>query len=72
MEKVEKLYKEITESNPNLCKNWGLKSHTGQYLYGDVMNYLKDMYGYDKLTLYEMDILAFLLIGNYVVRNRLL
>ena len=72
MEKAWELFKTITAKYPNLGKDWGKNGKCGQYLYGDIFNWLKDEYGYEKLSLKDMHILNLMLIGNYVVKNRLL
>lgn len=41
-----------------------------QYLYGDVSDWIRDYYSY--LSLEEREILAKLIIGNFVIQNRLL
>lgn len=50
------------KNNPRVCER--------QFLYGDVLDYLRDYYS--ELNLEERDMTAKLIIGDYVVHNTLL
>ena len=50
------------KNNPRVCER--------QFLYGDVLDYLRDYY--NELNLEEIDMTAKLIIGDYVVKNTLL
>ena len=56
-------------------KGWGKnnpRESERQYLYGDVMDWLRDMNGELGLNLRERSFVAIHLIGEYVTRNSLL
>lgn len=71
MKKVLKIYNEVKELD--ICQNKGLsnyKVYERQFLYGDVSDFIRD--NYNDLTPYEKEILARLIIGDYVVKHCLL
>lgn len=60
-------------SNLDLCSTRGKNNPRiaeRQFLYGDILDYLRDYY--NELNLEERDMVAKLIIGNYVVQNTLL
>lgn len=81
--RVKKALEEINKNYPNLMRGWGMpRQKTNkklvvkyveegtQFLYGDLSDWIRDYYTH--LTLEERDELAKLLIGEFVIKNRLL
>ena len=78
------IFKDIKEKYPNLCDRRGMPrikndkklnvsyNHDGlhQFLYGDVCDWIRDYY--TELSLEERDLLAHLIIGDFVIKNTLL
>lgn len=70
MDRVLAIYNEL--KNKNICQNKGLANNSKdkQLLYGDILDYLRDYYSF--LSPLEKDVLAKLIIGDFVVKNCLL
>lgn len=69
MDRVLAIYNEL--KNKNICQNKGLANNKDkQLLYGDMLDYLRDYYSF--LSPLEKDVLAKLIIGDFVVKNCLL
>lgn len=69
MDRVLAIYNEL--KNKNICQKKGLANNKDkQLLYGDMLDYLRDYYSF--LSPLEKDVLAKLIIGDFVVKNCLL
>lgn len=70
MENIMEIY--LSLKGKNICEGKGLMSpkNDKQFLYGDVLDYIRDYY--PDLSPTNKDILSKLIIGDFVVRNCLL
>ena len=64
------LFNSMKENIPLICRKWQMKKGH-QSLYGDVLDWLRDEHN-DIYHLKSSELLARLIIGEYVVKNRLL
>jgi len=66
---IEKIVKELHESNlVGRCVRNKLSWDT-QTIYGDIHDYLKDMYMDEGLSLHDREVIAERLIGKYVIQH---
>lgn len=70
-EYVVDVFESIKDDVTDMCSRWGKKGRNGQTLYGDVMDWMRDMYDSIYRSSY-CDMFARLIIGEYVIKNRLL
>ena len=40
--KVLTIFEEIKKDIPSMCERWGKNGRNGQFLYGDVLDYIRD------------------------------
>lgn len=62
------LFDTLKEHIPIMCKRWGKNGRYGQNLYGDVLDWMRDVYN----ELYRSsacDMFARLIIGEYVIKT---
>lgn len=67
-EYVKEIFEIIKNDIPILCKKWGKKQPNGQYLYGDVLDYIRDNFN-EIYRSKSCDILARLIIGEFVIKT---
>ena len=69
-EYVKEILERKQKDIPSLCKNWGKRNGSFQYLYGDVLDWIRDKHN-DIYSSSSCDMFARLIIGQYVITNRL-
>ena len=70
LQKVYDTFQEIKKDIPILCCKWG-KSNGSQFLYGDVLDWIRDMHN-DIYHSPYCETFARLIIGEYVISKKLL
>lgn len=72
IDKVFKAFEEIKSQIPLMCSRWGKKGRYGQFLYGDVVDWIRDVH----LDIYQnkeaCNLFARLIIGEYVITSTIL
>jgi len=70
-EYVNEVFEDLKKDIPALCRNWGKKNGSCQFLYGDVLDWIRDAHN-DIYRSSSCDIFARLIIGEYVITKTLL
>ena len=71
LECVMEIFGDIKKDILSLCRNWG-KDKSGQYLYGDVLGWIKDNYMEIYTSPSTCEVLVRMIIGECVIKQKLL
>ena len=66
---IESIVKELSENNLVESLILNKKSWDSQTIYGDIHDYLKDMYMWCGLSLHEREVIVQRLLGKYVIKH---
>lgn len=71
LECVMEIFGDIKKDIPNLCRKWG-KFKSGQHLFGDVLDWIRDNYVDIYVSPPTREVLARMIIGESVIQQKLL
>ena len=70
-EYIKEVFDSIRKDIPTLCRNWGKKNGSCQFLYGDVLDWIRDMHN-EIYRSSSCTMFARMIIGEYVITETIL